>query len=121
MATSSILSASTLNNTTTQAATPGITIVGLVQLDPQDYRNNVALGTLAFNSADWALAEQCARAALQRAHRLNKNPRDGEASMLLASVLERMGDDAARGITITKPPGAVTAVTPPGGRWRGWR
>ncbi|HBW5261606.1 TPA: DUF5107 domain-containing protein [Klebsiella pneumoniae] len=65
-----------------------------VELDPQDYRNNVALGTLAFNSADWALAEQCARAALQRAHRLNKNPRDGEASMLLASVLERMGDDA---------------------------
>ncbi|HHG1588511.1 TPA: DUF5107 domain-containing protein [Klebsiella pneumoniae] len=65
-----------------------------VELDPQDYRNNVALGTLAFNSADWALAEQCARAALQRAHRLNKNPRDGEASMLLASALERMGDDS---------------------------
>lgn len=75
----------------------------------------------AFNSADWALAEQCARAALQRAHRLNKNPRDGEASMLLASVLERMGMMQAPGITITKPPRAVTAVTPHGGRWRGWR
>nr|VXZ81678.1 Uncharacterised protein [Klebsiella pneumoniae] len=75
-----------------------------VELDPQDYRNNVALGTTAFNSADWALAEQCARAALQRAHRLNKNPRDGEASMLLASVLERMGMMQAHGITITKPP-----------------
>lgn len=62
-------------------------------LDPQDYRNNVALGTLALNAADWSLAEQCARAALLRAHRLNKNPRDGEASMLLASALERQGDE----------------------------
>ncbi|MBO2025985.1 hypothetical protein J4733_26495 [Klebsiella pneumoniae] len=52
---------------------------------------------------------------------MNKNPRDGEASMLLASVLERMGMMQAHGITITKPPGAVTAVTPHGGRWRGWR
>lgn len=65
-----------------------------LELDPQDYRNNVGLGTLALNSADWLLAEQCARAALARAHRLNKNPRDGEASMLLAAALERQGDDA---------------------------
>lgn len=64
-----------------------------IELDPQDYRNNVALGTLALNSADWIQAEQCARAALARAHRLNKNPRDGEASMLLATALERQGDD----------------------------
>lgn len=64
-----------------------------VELDSHDYRNNVALGTLAFNAADWALAEQCARAALTRAHQLNKNPRDGEASMLLAASLERQGDD----------------------------
>lgn len=92
-----------------------------VELDPQDYRNNVALGTTAFNSADWALAEQCARAALQRAHRLNKNPRDGEASMLLASVLERMGDDAGARDHYYKASGAVIAVTPHGGRWRGWR
>ncbi|VYU38833.1 DUF5107 domain-containing protein [Metakosakonia massiliensis] len=61
-------------------------------LDPQDYRNNVALGTLALNSADWQQAERCARAALARAHKLNKNPRDGEASMLLAAALERQGD-----------------------------
>jgi tetratricopeptide (TPR) repeat protein len=65
-----------------------------IALDPQDYRNNVALGTLAFNRADWVVAEQCSRAALLRAHRLNKNPRDGEASMLLASALERQGDEA---------------------------
>ncbi|MEF3103107.1 DUF5107 domain-containing protein [Raoultella terrigena] len=64
-----------------------------IAIDPEDYRNNVALGTLALNGADWPLAEQCARAALRRAHRLNKNPRDGEASMLLASALERQGDD----------------------------
>src|SRR5690606_32255616 len=53
-----------------------------------------ALGTLAFNAADWTQAEQCARAALMRAHQLNKNPRDGEASMLLAASLERQGDEA---------------------------
>lgn len=63
-----------------------------IELDPYDYRNNVAQGTLALNSADWVLAERCARAALTRAHRLNKNPRDGEASMLLATALERQGD-----------------------------
>jgi tetratricopeptide (TPR) repeat protein len=39
------------------------------------------------------LAEHCARAALERAHKLNKNPRDGEASMLLAAALERQGDN----------------------------
>jgi tetratricopeptide (TPR) repeat protein len=63
-------------------------------IDPQDYRNNVALGTLLLNAADWQGAQQCAEAALARAHKLNKNPRDGEASMLLASALERQGDDA---------------------------
>lgn len=64
---------------------------------PHDYRNNVALGTLALNRADWAQAERCAQSALQRAHKLNKNPRDGEASMLLAAALERQGkDDLAR-------------------------
>ncbi|HHG8771771.1 TPA: DUF5107 domain-containing protein [Raoultella planticola] len=66
-----------------------------IALDPLDYRNNVALGTLALNAADWSLAEHCARAALQRAHRLNKNPRDGEASLLLASALERQGNEAS--------------------------
>ena len=63
-----------------------------LDIDPLDYRNNVALGTLALNQADWAQAERCAKAALERAHRLNKNPRDGEASMLLAAARERQGD-----------------------------
>lgn len=64
-------------------------------IDPHDYRNNVALGTLALNAADWVQAQQCAEAALVRAHRLNKNPRDGEASWLLATALERQGNDDA--------------------------
>lgn len=64
-----------------------------LDVDPLDYRNNVALGTLALNRADWALAAQCAGKALERAHKLNKNPRDGEASMLLAAAQERQGDD----------------------------
>lgn len=66
-----------------------------LEVDPLDYRNNVALGTLALNRADWTLAEQCAQSALTRAHKLNKNPRDGEASMLLATALERQGNDDA--------------------------
>ena len=65
-----------------------------LDIDPDDYRNNVALGTLALNRSDWAKAKFCAEAALKRAHRWNKNPRNGEASMLLAAALERMGDDA---------------------------
>lgn len=63
-------------------------------LDPQDYRNNVALGSLLLNAADWQGAQRCAEAALERAHKLNKNPRDGEASMLLGAALERQGEDA---------------------------
>ncbi|MFG6654720.1 DUF5107 domain-containing protein [Scandinavium sp. M-37] len=64
-----------------------------LEIDPQDYRSNVALGTLLLNAADWQGAQQCAEAALLRAHKLNKNPRDGEASMLLATALERQGED----------------------------
>ncbi|MGU3523807.1 DUF5107 domain-containing protein [Enterobacteriaceae bacterium C23F] len=66
-----------------------------LELDPQDSRNNVALGNLLLNAADWQGAQKCAEAALARAHKLNKNPRDGEASMLLATALERQGDDSA--------------------------
>lgn len=65
-----------------------------LEIDPQDYRSNVALGNLRLNAADWQGAQQHAQAALERAHRLNKNPRDGEASMLLGAALERQGSDA---------------------------
>ncbi|WP_297207786.1 DUF5107 domain-containing protein [uncultured Pluralibacter sp.] len=66
-----------------------------LELDPCDYRNNIALGARLLNAADWQGARQCAEAALRRAHALNKNPRDGEASMLLGAALERQGSDAA--------------------------
>jgi tetratricopeptide (TPR) repeat protein len=62
-------------------------------LDPQDYRCNVALGTLEFNRGNWTLAEKLADAALKRGHRLNKNPQNGDASMLRAGAKERQGDD----------------------------
>ncbi|HAU4329804.1 DUF5107 domain-containing protein [Citrobacter freundii] len=64
-----------------------------IALDARDYRNNVALGNLALNRADWALAQHCAESALARAHKLNKNPRDGEASLLLGAALERQGEE----------------------------
>lgn len=92
-----------------------------IALDPQDYRNNVALGTLAFNQADWVLAEQCARAALLRAHRLNKNPRDGEASMLLASALERQGDEQGAWDHYYKASWSGNCRDAAWWRWRGWR
>lgn len=60
-----------------------------IEIDPYDYRNNVALGTFELNRADWKQAEKLARSALVRAHGLNKNPRNGEASMLLGAALER--------------------------------
>ncbi|MEI7100314.1 DUF5107 domain-containing protein, partial [Klebsiella pneumoniae] len=63
-----------------------------IELDPEDYRNNVALGNLALNRADWLMAQRCAESALARAHRLNKNPRDGEASLLLGAAFERQGE-----------------------------
>lgn len=66
-----------------------------LEIDPLDYRNNVALGALRLNAADWQGAQRCAEAALLRAHGLNKNPRDGEASMLLGAARERQGDDSA--------------------------
>ena len=83
-----------------------------VELDPQDYRNNVALGTGVQQCRLGAGGTVCPCCATARAS-LNKNPRDGEASMLLASVLERMGMMQAPG-SLLQSLGAVTAVTP---RW----
>ena len=67
-----------------------------LEIDPLDYRCNVALGRLEFNRANWAQAQAYAEAALKRAHRLNKNPQCGQASQLLGAALERQGQlDAA--------------------------
>jgi len=67
-----------------------------LELDPHDYRCNVALATLEFNRARWPQAQAHAEAALKRAHRLNKNPQCGQASQLLGAALEKQGQlDAA--------------------------
>ncbi|MBU9832042.1 DUF5107 domain-containing protein [Rahnella sp. FC061912-K] len=67
-----------------------------VELDPLDYRCNLALATLSYNQANFSQALALADAALSRAHRLNKNPQCGLASLVRANALEQTGDvDAA--------------------------
>ncbi|WP_413733455.1 DUF5107 domain-containing protein [Sodalis sp. RH21] len=66
-----------------------------VELDPGDYRCNLALATLAYNRADFAGAIACANTALRRAHRLNKNPQCGLASLIRACAREQLDDFAA--------------------------
>ncbi|WP_409306724.1 DUF5107 domain-containing protein [Pectobacterium sp. B1J-3] len=62
-----------------------------LEIDPYDYRCNVALASLEFNRANWVETEKYATNALVRAHKLNKNPKSGEGSHLLASALEKQG------------------------------
>ncbi|MDS7913097.1 DUF5107 domain-containing protein [Klebsiella pasteurii] len=61
-----------------------------IELDPQDYRCNLALAMLEYNRADYPRAIDYATQALVRAHRLNKNPQCGQASMIRASARERL-------------------------------
>lgn len=61
-----------------------------VALDPLDYRCNLALAMLEYNRADYPLAIVYATQALKRAHRLNKNPQCGQASLIRASAYERL-------------------------------
>lgn len=60
-------------------------------IDPQDYRCNLALATLEYNRADYSRALDYATQALARAHRLNKNPQCGQASVIRACAGERLG------------------------------
>ncbi|WP_159565768.1 DUF5107 domain-containing protein [Budvicia diplopodorum] len=62
-----------------------------IELDPLDYRNNLALATLEYNRANYSLAIEYAGQALKRAHGLNKNPVCGLASLVRASAYERLG------------------------------
>lgn len=62
-----------------------------LEIDSYDYRCNVALASLEYNRANWQQAERYAANALKRAHGLNKNPKSGEASHLLASAQETQG------------------------------
>lgn len=64
-----------------------------LDIDPLDYRCNVALATLEFNRADFEQAASYANTALQRAQRWNKNPQCGQASMLLGSAREKLGQE----------------------------
>ena len=67
-----------------------------VELDALDYRCNLALATLSYNQANFTQALAFADVALSRAHRLNKNPQCGLASLVRANALEETGDfDAA--------------------------
>lgn len=67
-----------------------------VELDALDYRCNLALATLSYNQASFTQALAFADTALSRAHRLNKNPQCGLASLVRANTLEQTGDfDAA--------------------------
>ncbi|QBH97665.1 DUF5107 domain-containing protein [Limnobaculum zhutongyuii] len=62
-----------------------------VELDPLDYRNNLALATLEYNRANDSQAIEYASQALKRAHKLNKNPACGLASLVRANAYERQG------------------------------
>lgn len=67
-----------------------------VALDALDYRCNLALATLEYNRANFVQSVSFADVALTRAHRLNKNPQCGLASLVRASALAQNGDyDAA--------------------------
>ena len=61
-----------------------------LELDPLDYRCNLALAMLEYNRADYVRASDYATQALARAHRLNKNPQCGQASLIRASARERL-------------------------------
>ncbi|WP_213990220.1 DUF5107 domain-containing protein [Sodalis sp. dw_96] len=59
-------------------------------LDAGDYRCNLALAVKEYNRAEYRRAIDYADTALARGHRLNKNPRDGGASLIRACAHERL-------------------------------
>ncbi|MFA0088201.1 DUF5107 domain-containing protein [Vibrio sp. 10N.261.51.F12] len=59
--------------------------------DKQDYRSNLALATLEYERANYDAALAYVDAALERAHRYNKNPICGKASYLRACIYEKQG------------------------------
>jgi tetratricopeptide (TPR) repeat protein len=60
-----------------------------IELDPLDYRCNLALAELEYNRADYPRSKAYAAQALKRAHGLNKNPQCGQASLIRGSAFER--------------------------------
>lgn len=62
-----------------------------LEIDPKDYRNNVALGQYEYNRANYDKALEHAITGLSRELMLNRNPVDGQGSMLKANVLLKQG------------------------------
>ncbi len=67
-------------------------LVELERRDSGDARGQLLLGTLAYRRAEYALAADHLRAALQRSTERNVNPESGETSYRLGLALERLGD-----------------------------
>ena len=59
-------------------------------LDAEDYRCNLALAIMEFNRAEFQHAVTYADRALARAHRLNKNPQNGQASLIRGCAYEHL-------------------------------
>ncbi|MGP9435357.1 DUF5107 domain-containing protein [Ewingella sp. AOP8-B2-18] len=67
-----------------------------LELDPLDYRCNLALATRDYNRSNFASSIAFADNALSRAHRWNKNPQCGLASLIRACAYEQTDNlDAA--------------------------
>ena len=62
-----------------------------LEIDPLDYRCNVALSQFEFNRAQLTSALNYAEQSLKRAHMLNRNSADGQGSLLKAHCLELLG------------------------------
>lgn len=76
-----------------------------IELDPQDYRCNLALAMLEYNRADYSQTIEYASRALSRAHRLNKNPQCGrgkfdscQCERASTAVAQCAGGFLARGV-----------------------
>ena len=61
-----------------------------IEIDPLDYRCNLALGNFEYNRCNYVKALEYAQNALKRAHNLNRNPACGLASVLKANCLLKM-------------------------------
>ncbi|QFQ80380.1 DUF5107 domain-containing protein [Vibrio harveyi] len=59
--------------------------------DPNHYATNVAMASLAYDRADYQGTLKYSDAALERAHKLNKNPLCGRASYLRGCANEKLG------------------------------
>ena len=64
-----------------------------LEIDPLDYRCNVAMGNYEYNRCNYTAALEYADNALKRAHMLNRNSACGLGSVLRANCLVKLGRD----------------------------